>query len=194
MALNRMLTNLVFIKGLSTSFPSVLIGIMWTQTLRIMAAFMVTFIFLLALTKAQNAPGDYLALHNRARAEVGVGPMQWSNTVAAYAQAYAEKRKGDCAMIHSTGPYGENIAAGYYPEFTGADAVKLWANEKPLYDHASNKCVGGECGHYTQMVWRSSVRLGCATVPCKANSQFVVCNYDPPGNYIGEKPYDSWVV
>ncbi|XP_022975184.1 basic form of pathogenesis-related protein 1-like [Cucurbita maxima] len=145
-----------------------------------MAAFMVTFIFLLALTKAQNAPDDYLALHNRARAEVGVGPMQWSNTVATYGQAYAEKRKGDCAMIHSTGPYGENIAAGYYPEFTGADAVKLWANEKPLYDHASNKCVGGECGHYTQMVWRSSVRLGCARVPCKANSQFVVCNYDPP--------------
>ncbi|XP_023538576.1 basic form of pathogenesis-related protein 1-like [Cucurbita pepo subsp. pepo] len=167
---------------------------MWTQTLPIMAAFMATFIFLLALTNAQNTPRAYLALHNRARAQVGVGPMQWSNTVAAYAQAYAEKRKGDCAMIHSTGPYGENIAAGYYPEFTGADAVKLWANEKPLYDHASNKCVGGECGHYTQMVWRSSVRLGCARVPCKANSQFVVCNYDPPGNYIGEKPYDSWVV
>ncbi|XP_022973607.1 basic form of pathogenesis-related protein 1-like [Cucurbita maxima] len=119
--------------------------------------------------------------------------MQWSNTVAAYAQAYAEKTKGDCAMIYSTGPYGENIAAGYYPEFTGADAVKLWANEKPLYDHASNKCVGGECGHFTKMAWRSSVRLGCARVPCKPNSQFVVWNYDLPGNYIGEKPYDSWV-
>ncbi|XP_022958838.1 basic form of pathogenesis-related protein 1-like [Cucurbita moschata] len=167
---------------------------MWTQTLPIMVAFIATFIFLLALTNAQNAPGDYLALHNRARAQVGVGPMQWSNTVAAYAQAYAEKRKGDCAMIHSIGLYGENIAAGYYPEFTGADAVKLWVNEKPLYDNASNKCVGGECGHYTQMVWRSSMRLGCARVPCKANSQFVVCNYDPRGNYIGEKPYDSWVV
>ncbi|XP_022971798.1 basic form of pathogenesis-related protein 1-like [Cucurbita maxima] len=155
---------------------------------------MATFIFLLALIKAQNTPGDYLALHNRARAEVSVGPMQWSNTVAVYAQAYEEKRKGDCAMIHSTGPYGENITAGYYPEFFRADAVKLWANEKPLYDHAYNKCVGGKCGHYTQMVWRSSVRLGCARMPCKANSQFVVCNYDPPSNYIGEKPYDSWVV
>ncbi|XP_022930082.1 basic form of pathogenesis-related protein 1-like [Cucurbita moschata] len=128
-----------------------------------MAAFMVTSIFLLALTNAQNAPSDYLALHNRARAQVGVDPMQWSNTVAAYAQAYAKKRKPQATT----------------PEFTGKDAVKLWANEKPLYDHASNKCVGGECGHYTQMVWRSSVRLGCARVPCKANSQFVVCNYDP---------------
>ncbi|XP_023536093.1 basic form of pathogenesis-related protein 1-like [Cucurbita pepo subsp. pepo] len=95
-----------------------------------MAAFIATFMFLLALINAQNAPHDYLALHIYARAQVGVGPMQWSNTVAAYAQAYAEKRKGDCAMIHSIGPYGENIAAGYYPEFTGADAVKLWANKK----------------------------------------------------------------
>ncbi|XP_022973601.1 basic form of pathogenesis-related protein 1-like [Cucurbita maxima] len=159
-----------------------------------MAAFMATFIFLLALTNAQNTPGDYLALHNRAQAEVSVGPMQWSNTVAAYAQAYEEKRKGDCAMIHSTGPYGENIVAGYYPEFFRADAVKLRANEKPLYDHAYNKCVGGECGHYTQMVWWSSVRLGCARMRCKANSQFVVCNYDPPGNYIGKKPYDSMLL
>lgn len=148
--------------------------------------------FVLCQTHAQNSPQDYVALHNWARAQVGVGPVTWDNTVAAYALAYANKRKSDCAMIHSTGPYGENIAAGYYPEFTGADAVKLWMNEKPFYNYASNSCTGGhECGHYTQMVWRTSVRIGCARVGCKANSQFVVCNYDPPGNYNGEWPYNS---
>ena len=117
--------------------------------------------------------------------------MTWNKTVAAYAQSYANKRKNDCALVHSTGPYGENIAVGYYPEFTGADGVKLWVGEKHLYDYASNSCKGGDCGHYTQMVWQTSVHLGCARVAFKGKSQFVVCNYDPPGNYIGLRPYNS---
>ncbi|KAF4378487.1 hypothetical protein G4B88_027547 [Cannabis sativa] len=46
----------------------------------------------------QDSPQDYLALHNRARAQVGVGPMRWDNTVAAYAQNYANQLAwGDCS-------------------------------------------------------------------------------------------------
>ena len=157
----------------------------------LMAIFFPTFTFLFFLTQAQNSPQDYISLHNKARAAVGVGPMTWDNTVAAYAQSYANKRINDCALVHSTGPYGENIAVGYYPEFTGADGVKMWVGEKHLYDYASNSCKGGDCGHYTQVVWRTSVHLGCARVACKGKSQFVVCNYDPPGNYIGLRPYNS---
>ncbi|KAG5526237.1 hypothetical protein RHGRI_032500 [Rhododendron griersonianum] len=138
----------------------------------------------------QNSQQDYLDGHNSARSAVGVGPMTWDANVAAYAQDYANQRIGDCALQHSGGGgYGENIAIGSGDFMTGAAAVDLWVEEKANYDYNSNSCVGGECGHYTQVVWKNSVRLGCARVQCNSGSWFITCNYDPPGNYVGERPF-----
>ncbi|CAK9167879.1 unnamed protein product [Ilex paraguariensis] len=137
---------------------------------------------------AQNSPQDYLNAHNAARSQVGVGPMTWDNNVAAYAQNYANQRIGDCNLVHSGGQYGENLAKAT-PSLTGTDAVNMWVNEKSNFDYNSNSCVGGECRHYTQVVWRKSVRLGCARVRCNDGWWFVTCNYDPPGNFVGERPY-----
>ncbi|MFS7998057.1 putative CAP domain-containing protein [Helianthus anomalus] len=141
-------------------------------------------------THAQNSQQDYLDAHNEARREVGVENMVWNATVAAYAESYANQRIGDCNLIHSSGPYGENLAEGG-GAFTGVDAVNLWIGEKTFYDHSSNTCAeGNECGHYTQVVWRNSVQLGCARVQCVNNGYwFVICNYYPPENYVGESPY-----
>ncbi|KAL7206300.1 hypothetical protein ACSBR2_019082 [Camellia fascicularis] len=88
---------------------------------------------------AQNSPQDYLNRQNAARAQVGVRPLTWNNTVAAYAQNYANSRIGDCNLIHSNGPYRENLAKGTC-SFTGANAVSLWIGEKPYYDYKSNTC------------------------------------------------------
>ncbi|KAH7832879.1 hypothetical protein Vadar_001003 [Vaccinium darrowii] len=137
---------------------------------------------------AQNTQQDYLDAHNSARSAVGVGPMTWDDEVAAFAQNYANQRAGDCALMHSGGKYGENLAEGS-GDFTGAAAVGLWVGEKSNYDYGSNSCVGGECRHYTQVVWSNSVRLGCARVQCNSGWWFITCNYDPPGNYDGQKPY-----
>ncbi|KAK1402041.1 pathogenesis-related protein 1-like [Heracleum sosnowskyi] len=132
---------------------------------------------------AQNSPQDFLDPHNAARGEVGVGPLEWDDTLANYASNYANQHSGDCVLQHSGGPYGENLYGG-----PGAkDAVSAWVEEKQYYDHNSNTCAPGEtCGHYTQVVWRKSVRLGCASIQC-ANDRgfFTTCNYDPPGNYVG---------
>ncbi|GJN10355.1 hypothetical protein PR202_ga28443 [Eleusine coracana subsp. coracana] len=49
----------------------------------------------------QNSPKDYLDPHNAARAAVGVPPVTWDNTVAAWAQNYANSRRGDCKLVHS---------------------------------------------------------------------------------------------
>jgi hypothetical protein len=45
-------------------------------------------------------------------------------------------------------------------------------------------------------VWRSSVKIGCSKTLCSTNSPFgggdwylVACNYSPPGNFQGQKPY-----
>lgn len=54
-----------------------------------------------------------------------------------------------------------------------------------------------QCGHYTQIVWRNTTHVGCATKVCDKNSpfqgftrwQFWVCNYSPPGNFVGQRPY-----
>nr|XP_043623451.1 pathogenesis-related protein PR-1 type-like [Erigeron canadensis] len=151
----------------------------------------VIFILILQFSHAHNAPQNYVNSHNTARKEVGVGPMQWDSTVAKFAESYANRRKADCALLHShSEKYGENIAVGWGGEFTGLEAVKLWVDEKADYDYNSNTCARFKvCGHYTQVVWRNSTRLGCARVKCENNAWFVTCNYYPPGNYIGTKPY-----
>ncbi|XP_057739258.1 pathogenesis-related protein 1B-like [Arachis stenosperma] len=139
---------------------------------------------------AQDSRQDYLDAHNAARSEVGVPNLSWDDTVAAYAQNYANQRKGDCQLVHSDGQYGENIAGGS-GDFSGTVAVKLWVDEKQYYDYNSNSCASGQvCGHYTQVIWRDSIRLGCAKVTCDNNAgTFIICSYDPPGNIIGQKPY-----
>jgi len=68
-------------------------------------------------------------------------------------------------------------------------------SEKANYNYSANSC-SATCGHYTQVVWRNSLRLGCGVKNCTTGSpfgggawQFWVCNYDPPGNISGQRPY-----
>ncbi|KAK2998899.1 hypothetical protein RJ639_023345 [Escallonia herrerae] len=137
-------------------------------------------------TQAQNSRQDYLGAHNAARAKVGVGPLTWDDG----AQNYANQRIGDSALRHSQGgPYGENLAIGS-GDLSGKAAVDLWVREKQYYDYNSNSCASGQVSwHYTQEVWRNSTRLGCARVRCNNGSWFITCNYSPPGNYVGQRPY-----
>ncbi|KHJ83279.1 hypothetical protein OESDEN_17025 [Oesophagostomum dentatum] len=44
-------------------------------------------------------------------------------------------------------------------------------------------------GHYTQMAWDTSYKLGCAISRCKTFS-LVVCQYFKKGNYWGSLAYD----
>ncbi|KAJ6754891.1 PATHOGENESIS-RELATED PROTEIN 1 [Salix purpurea] len=151
-------------------------------------AFLVALATTIPLSLAQNSQQDYLNAHNNARAQVSVGNMVWDNKVAAYASNYVQRLTGDCRLVHSGGPYGENLA-GSSGDLSGSAAVKLWVDEKPKYDYNSNTCVGGECRHYTQVVWCKSVRLGCAKARCNNGGTIISCNYDPPGNYANERPY-----
>ncbi|WP_438015628.1 CAP domain-containing protein [Sorangium sp. So ce315] len=134
--------------------------------------------------------------HNSARAAVEppadppMSGLSWSPGIAAAAQAYAER----CQFVHSESSYGENLYASSGPS-TPEDVVATWVEESANYDLAANAC-SSTCGHYTQVVWAESLRLGCGVADCTTGSPFGggswqlwVCNYDPPGNFIGERPY-----
>ncbi|CAN1167521.1 Pathogenesis-related protein 1 [Linum perenne] len=110
---------------------------------------------------AQDSPQDYVNAHNAARSAVGVGPVTWDPSVAAYAQSYARQRAaGDCKLVHSGGPYGENLAWSS-GQLSAGGAVGMWVNERADYDYNSNTCAQGKvCGHYTQVVWGAAPVLG----------------------------------
>lgn len=142
---------------------------------------------------AQNSPNDYVNVHNAARAAIegfNIPNLVWDNKIAAFAQNYANQRK-DCKVIPSGGnggQYGENIAVNN-GDISGEEAVKLWVDEKPNFDRYHNKCVDGECLHYTQVIWKKSLRVGCGKVKCDNRGTFVSCNYYPPGNIPGQEPF-----
>ena len=82
---------------------------------------------------------------------------------------------------------GENIYGG---ASSAKAAVDLWMTEKPNYNLAANTC-NGVCGHYTQIVWRKTLKVGCAISRCPTLrfSDSIICNYGPGGNFNGERPY-----
>ncbi|CAN0911189.1 Pathogenesis-related protein PR-1 [Linum grandiflorum] len=133
----------------------------------------------------------FMGPQNAARAALKMPPLKWDARLARFAQRYANRRKRDCALVHSGGPYGENIFWGSGTRWTPAQAAAAWTDEKKSYRYWSNSCAGNaQCGHYTQIVWRRTKRVGCARVVCNGGSGvFMTCNYDPPGNYVGERPY-----
>lgn len=140
--------------------------------------------------------GRIVTLHNKVRAEVGVGPLRWSEQLAGYAQQWADHLVSSrCGMAHRprTGEwrqeYGENLFMGTARQYNSSDAVMAWAKEKGRYNgEALQVSRWAGAGHYTQMVWRDTEQIGCATGECKG-SLIVVCNYDPPGNILGRNPY-----
>ncbi|XP_052193941.1 pathogenesis-related protein 1A-like [Diospyros lotus] len=143
------------------------------------------------LSLAKNSPKTFLDIHNKYRAVDGVKPLVWNKTLEGIAVKYSTKKSTNCEMVHSDGPYGENLAQGS-GDFGAAEAIKLWVDEKNYYDYESNTCSIGEiaCGHYTQVVWNTTTDVGCGRVQCKNNDWwFITCNYYPPGNYVGERPF-----
>lgn len=133
---------------------------------------------------------SWLNDHNRVRCEANAQTMPaliWDEALERVAQDWVNTHPLSHNQQRSTqyraltrdrnAQVGENLAAGY-ATFLLAD--KAWADEKPQMG-----------GHYTQMVWANTLRVGCArsntTAPPYGN--YYICNYYPPGNYVGQKPF-----
>ncbi|KAI1887978.1 hypothetical protein AGOR_G00180320 [Albula goreensis] len=149
-------------------------------------------------------------VHNRYRS--GVSPtasnmfhMTWDVALARSARGWAR----NCAFFHnprletprelhpSFSHVGENIWVGApYSTFSVERALKTWYDEVYHYDYNTMSC-SDVCGHYTQVVWATSYKVGCAVQICpdgvekftKNPGVIFVCNYGEGGNFRGEHPY-----
>jgi len=139
--------------------------------------------------------------HNVYRCMHGVPLLQWDTDVAANAQAWADivpPTAGHSSTESRTlnGVYhGEN--AGSCTSCVGVDRVISWYSEiertSPygLAQSSTDSTVEGKSvGHYTQVVWQSTTKLGCGTAKFIHHSgserDYWVCQYGPGGNYGGQ--------
>lgn len=134
---------------------------------------------------------EFMHAHNWVRTEFKLPTLTWDEKLASFARQYLMQRYEDCKLAHSTANYGENLFWGKNLHWTPSDAVYYWYMEKQWYDFKTLKCTGNkDCEHFTQIVWRDSTRVGCALQHCHKHQMgmLIVCEYDPPGNFVDEHP------
>lgn len=131
-----------------------------------------------------------LSAHNAVRKRYGIPPLTWSPQLATYAQTWASTLTRENRFAHRPNSiYGENLAYSRGLPLSPSAVVQMWANEVKDYTYATNTCrAGAICGHYTQLVWRKTTQVGCG-MSRVGDREVWVCNYNPPGNVYGVKPY-----
>jgi uncharacterized protein YkwD len=138
--------------------------------------------------QAEAMAQEMVSAHNQWRSRVGVPPLKWSNQLSTYAQEWANHLSQTRQFEHRTNsPYGENLYWSKGQARSPQAVVNSWASEIKNYRYETNQCQG-VCGHYTQIVWRNTTEFGCAMARDRGEEVWV-CNYNPPGNFVGQKPY-----
>ncbi|KAM7328159.1 hypothetical protein ACRRTK_012251 [Alexandromys fortis] len=140
-------------------------------------------------------------IHNQNRSRVNPTArnmlyMSWDSDLARIAKSWAKV----CRFEHNPRlksrlhpnftTVGENIWTGSLSLFSVSSAISSWYNEVKYYDFRTRRCTG-VCGHYTQVVWADSYKVGCAVQFCPrvgnfeklSNGAHFICNYGPAGNY-----------
>lgn len=139
-----------------------------------------------------------LAAHNRERALVGHPPLQWDDSLAASAASYGPTLASLRTLVHSpreTRPgQRENLAMAFHGTLSPEQLVDLWSREKlllatGLFPAVSRTGRWEDVAHYTQMVWPTTTRVGCAIFA--ADWDYLICRYSPPGNIDGKPVFAS---
>lgn len=166
------------------------------------------FIFLTTYIYAEEINIDSVAItkaHNDLRAQYKSPPLKYSKSLEKAAEKWAKKlQKDGCGMVHSHGKVGKSGENLYWAsplirtqiDSTGNKTrsnslqkvkeeavVQAWYDEVKWYDYETNSCEKGQmCGHFTQVIWNTTTKVGCAAMACKDRSQVWVCEYTKPGN------------
>jgi pathogenesis-related protein 1 len=139
---------------------------------------------------SSEAAREILRAHNAARATAGVPPLVWSPRLETMARQWAETLIRTGRFAHNPNSrYGENLFESEGRRISPAQVVQYWTAEAKDYQPGKNACrPGAVCGHYTQVMWRNTRQVGCGSAE-SGRLQIWVCEYDPPGNYSGQKPF-----
>jgi hypothetical protein len=138
-----------------------------------------------------------LAAHNAERERIGVPALNWDPALAADARVWADELAATGRFEHSPDEVGkplegENLWAGTPRAFSPESMVALWRAERSDYRPGvfPNNSRSGDVervGHYTQLIWRTSRRVGCASAVGR-DEEFLVCRYSEAGNITGQRP------
>ena len=153
---------------------------------------------------SQNDILNALEIHNKARIDVGVSKIEWSDDLSNEAQKWANNLAKKDKIYHSSNEsrfnQGENLYYSFsyqngktiFSKSPAKDASLAWYDEindykYSVYGSKLNELV--MIGHYTQMVWKSTTKVGIALARSSDGKEYIVARYSPPGNYVGEYPY-----
>lgn len=142
---------------------------------------------------AAEFPARVLAAHNLERARVGAPPVLWDPVLAEGAAHYAAQMAATGNFNHSDRRArpgtGENLWMGTRGDYPVEAMVGAWAGEKRNFIPGifpNNSSTGDWLGvsHYTQMIWPTTTRIGCA-LATNRSADYLVCRYSPKGNVDG---------
>lgn len=149
-------------------------------------------------TGTANMPAhvnELLARHNVDRRQAGVPALAWDPALAQGAQSYANELARLNLLRHSPKAtrrgLGENLWMGTRDYFRPATMVGAWASERSMFSPGNFPAVSrtgnwADVGHYTQMIWPATQRVGCA-IAKSASADVLVCRYWPSGNVDGQR-------
>ncbi|XP_026484738.1 peptidase inhibitor 16-like isoform X1 [Vanessa tameamea] len=141
-------------------------------------------------SKSNDFENEALEIHNEYRREHGVPPLVLNKDICKISQKWAEELAKNDKMAYSVNQtYGESVYCGWSPDsntkIKAKDCVDRWYNEINDFSFGKEPDVLN-CGHFTQIVWRSTKELGIGNAKSKSGKLYVVANYYPPGNYAGQ--------
>lgn len=107
-----------------------------------------------------------------------------------FAQEWADQCAKNSDMAHRpNNKYGENIFYAYSSDYSHVPSARVavgkWYDEIQEHTFDTEK-VNNKTLHFTQVIWRESKELGMAMAKNRKGETYVVANYNPRGNYIGQ--------
>ncbi|CAF4837790.1 unnamed protein product [Rotaria socialis] len=130
--------------------------------------------------------------HNYYRQQMHcTGPMILNVSLNVIAENYAQYLAANNIFSHSLTPgLGENLYYSYSSaginSMNGSIPTTAWYSEIAMYNFSSPG-FSSATGHFTQVVWLGSTQLGIGIALTSDNrTAYVVANYYPPGNYLGQ--------
>ncbi|XP_068218381.1 uncharacterized protein [Palaemon carinicauda] len=160
-----------------------------------------------------------LAQHNQLRSRVAMGQegrgapgpqpqasnmrlLEWDDELALVAQSHAdqcifEHECSDCRRVSRFG-VGQNLFISFQSNFDNriqwGRAIKAWYDEVAEFSPGAIQPFqfSTPVGHYTQMMWWNTYKVGCGYTMFKDGSwwkKLYTCNYGPGGNIIFSEMY-----